>query len=206
MKRRRRAHPVHIVDVVRGLVGAQEGVWRRRSGSSTQTFEVFEAFSRLGAPLTEQAEPVGYRRGVLTLAVQRSAWLTELSMLSERIVARLNKELGSDKVKSLRLRPGAMTPKPPPIRAPKLTRRQAAVVQEALTPIDDPKLREAFERAAQRSLTRTRRGKPAEGPPGPRVCPPTPPPAEEEEPGLRYGYGEGGRDRWADQKKDRWKK
>ena len=201
--KRRRVHPVHVVDVVRHLIGGQEIVWRRRRKAPAQTMRVFAAFEALGPPFVAQAQPESFRRGVLTLSVGRSAWLTELSMLSERVVERLNENLGEPMVKQLRLRLGSMPARSIPKIAPRLNARQSEVVRTATELGDNDKLRQAIERAATRSLARTRQGRPADGPPGPRVCPPTPPPEEGEAP-LTYGFGASRGDRW-DPDRGKWK-
>jgi predicted nucleic acid-binding Zn ribbon protein len=55
-----------------------------------------------GAALAAVAQPVAEREGVLTVACGSAVWAQELDLLSERVVAALNAELGRPAVRRLR--------------------------------------------------------------------------------------------------------
>lgn len=171
----------------------------RRSGR--RTFEVFRAFESLGPPVTDHAEPSSFRQGRLTLQVRSSAWLTELGMMKTVLLDQLNARLSGRWVREVRFVLGS--PRPRPARSPKAPRlspRQQESVDSWGADIDDPKVREAFMRAAATSLAvGPTEVPPFAGPPGPRTLPVTPWGAEDDaaaEKGLTYGYGDRSVDRW----------
>ena len=55
-----------------------------------------------GDAVARQAEPVAERDGEVTIACRTAAWAQELDLLSARLRARLNEELGEDSVAALR--------------------------------------------------------------------------------------------------------
>ena len=61
-----------------------------------------------GEAFAAQSEPVAEREGVVTVACASAVWAQELDLLSERVVERLNKNLGRPAVQ--RLRPQARRP------------------------------------------------------------------------------------------------
>jgi len=91
-------------DILVRVLANTEGAPKRRR--SSKSLKVFEAFSTLGPPFTTHAEPSLFRKGTLTLTVEDSAWLTELTFLAPDIIERLNKTLGSNLVTEIRARHG----------------------------------------------------------------------------------------------------
>jgi hypothetical protein len=166
-----------------------------------RALEVFAAFQRIGPPITDYAEPALLRRGILTLNVCESTWMTELALLQKQIVDRLNRMLGKPRVREIRLRLGNVKKKE--IEKPKirpLTPKQQDDVAEWAQSIADPSVRQAMVQAATKSLGRGPIDAPiASGPPGPRAAIVEAPP-EPEPP--RYGYGFARRDRWKLKKED----
>jgi predicted nucleic acid-binding Zn ribbon protein len=55
-----------------------------------------------GEAFAAQSEPVAEREGVITVACSSAVWAQELDLLSERVVERLNGELGRPAVRGLR--------------------------------------------------------------------------------------------------------
>lgn len=55
-----------------------------------------------GETVAGQAEPVAERDGEVTIACRTATWAQELDLLQDRLRARLNEELGSEAVSSLR--------------------------------------------------------------------------------------------------------
>jgi predicted nucleic acid-binding Zn ribbon protein len=55
-----------------------------------------------GQAFAAQSEPVSERDGVITVACSSAVWAQELDLLSERVVERLNGELGRPAVRALR--------------------------------------------------------------------------------------------------------
>lgn len=184
-----------MVEVLSGLLGKLQDEQVRRTGS--RSLEVFQAFDRIGPPVTEHAEPVLLRGGVLTLRVSGSTWMTELSFLERQIVDRVNTVLGRKVVEGLRLRLGNVRPRVPP-KPPRrrLSAAEKADVEAWTADIANEAVRAAVARAASTSLARgPTEGKPPSGPPGPRIALS---PAIEPEPehGLTYGFGRREIDKW----------
>ena len=155
---RPRNRPTPIVDTLREILSQTPGEPRRRRSSAA--LRVFEAFAQLGPPFTTHAEPVFYRNGVLTLQIEHSGWLTELTFLAAEIIAGLNTRLGAETVKELRTRHGPLSARPAPKRVerappPALTSGQVRRVAELAEGIRDPVLREAFARAATWTIAKT---------------------------------------------------
>lgn len=144
-----------MADVVAQVVGRRS---RSGRGRGRDTLAVFDAVRRLGPPLTRQAEPTGFRAGLLTLKVFGSVWMTELSFMIPTLKARLNRTIGREVVQDVRLvagpparRTGARGPLPP------LTPEELDKVERWGAEITRPEVRAAVLRAASRHLARNRR-------------------------------------------------
>lgn len=196
---RAKRKPVPVVEVLGGLLGRLQDEQVRRTGS--HSLEVFTAFDKIGPPVTEHAEPVLLRGKILTLRVSGSAWMTELSFLEPRIVARVNEIVGRKVVEGLRLRLGNVrrrAPRTPPKRP--LTAREAAEVEAWTSEIRDDAVRAAVAKAMATSLARgPTEGTPPSGPPGPRIAAPQKAEPEPEH-GLTYGWGKRAIDKWAERR------
>lgn len=200
-----RSGPTRIVAIVARLVEDTTGPASGRGAPGRRTFDVFQAFDRIGPPLTEHAEPASFRKGRLTLRVRSSAWLTELAMMQSKLVQRLNGALPRPLVEEVRLVLGSPRVRRPPPTTPSVTLtpvQQEQVAAWAST-LGNETVREAFVRAATTSLA----SGPAahrsfSGPPGPRVMPAAPATEDEggEEPELSYGWGDRVVDRWVRRK------
>jgi predicted nucleic acid-binding Zn ribbon protein len=59
-----------------------------------------------GEAFAAASEPVAERDGVVTVACTSAVWAQELDLLSERVLERLNRELGGGRVRRLRVRTG----------------------------------------------------------------------------------------------------
>lgn len=61
----------------------------------------------VGERVASHAKAVAFRDGVLVVEVESTAWMNELTYLRTRIVRDLNRELGSDTVREVRLQPAS---------------------------------------------------------------------------------------------------
>jgi predicted nucleic acid-binding Zn ribbon protein len=61
--------------------------------------------SAAGEAFAAQCTPDGERAGVVTVACSSAVWAQELDLLSERVVERLNEQLGRPAVRGLRPQP-----------------------------------------------------------------------------------------------------
>jgi predicted nucleic acid-binding Zn ribbon protein len=65
--------------------------------------EVQRAWSGVvGAPIAAEATPIREQAGTVTVSCSASVWAQELDLMGPSIVARLNSELGADRIKRLR--------------------------------------------------------------------------------------------------------
>jgi hypothetical protein len=72
----------------------------------------------VGSRIARRATPIGLARGDLTVAVGDAVWRQELALLGPEIVVKLNRDLGRDVVRRLRLvgDAGVVRESPPPSR------------------------------------------------------------------------------------------
>ncbi|MEQ9496822.1 MAG: DUF721 domain-containing protein [Deltaproteobacteria bacterium] len=190
-------------DVVSRVLAATNPDPRR--GPKSHALRVFTAFTKIGPPIVDQADPVLFRKGVLTLQVAESAWMTELSFLAPQIKKRLNGLLGRDLIREVRFRLGPLMPRPEPPPKPKpLTREAKARIAAWADQIPSQDVRAAVVRAAERFAALPRKAPlDLSGPPGPRSTP-TELIDDPDAPKPRtYGYGDRKQDRWKS-KKPKW--
>lgn len=189
-------------DVVTRVLDKERSDPRRAAGANA--LRVFASFERIGPPIVDHADPVFFRRGVLTLQVGESGWLTELSFLAPKIRSRMNAILGRDMIKEVRLRLGPLLPRPPPPPRPRpVSQKDRDRIAKWAEGIGDDAVREAVVRAAERfAAMPPKKYVDVSGPPGPR---PTPQQlvTDEKDTSMSYGYGDKPRDRWKG-KKPRW--
>jgi len=84
---------------------------RLRLAPRMQGWRAVEMWPQLvGERVAAHARAVAFRDGVLIVEVGSTAWMNELAYLRTRIVRDLNRELGSDTVREIRLQPAAGGP------------------------------------------------------------------------------------------------
>jgi len=151
-------------DIVARVLATTEGAPKRRKPS--KALKVFDAFNRLGPPFTNHAEPRLFRNKILTLTVEESAWLTEMTFFGPEIVEKLNLTLGADTVTEVRARLGVFEKNQTqkvqlqPLKAKTEPPRLSPVGEEQLAElaleIKSPELRDIVQRAARWSLGRNK--------------------------------------------------
>ena len=107
----------------------------------------------VGPGIAAHAEPTSLREGTLRVRADSPAWATELGYLGGEIKARVNRAVGSELVREVRVWIG-------PRRKPAGSRAEPAepvVEPVGKQPVDDPE--EAFERARRAWSKRTGRGR-----------------------------------------------
>ena len=65
--------------------------------------EVQRVWSRAAGPFADVATPFSERQGTVTVACPQAVWAQELDLMSERVIERLNGELGRPVVQRLRV-------------------------------------------------------------------------------------------------------
>lgn len=151
-----RSPPTRIDLVIAGLVAQHEGASRAERRRGALVVKAFAAYERLPPSVVRHSEPVSLRGGVLSVVVDEAAWLTELGFLRAEMMERLNRTLGRDVVRDIRLRQGklfrrraARAAAPPPKPLPVLAPAQAEAVESWTSDITDPELRASVARAAR---------------------------------------------------------
>jgi hypothetical protein len=108
----------------------------------------------VGARIAERTHPVAVENGVLIVRAATSVWASELSLLSDALLARLR--TAGVKVRALRFRVGAVEPPEhlPELRAtrvPPPTELDPRIAR-TIARIEDEELRDAITRAARANL------------------------------------------------------
>lgn len=120
----------------------------------------------LGSGIAGHSRPDSIRGGVLTVIVESSAWMNQLSLLSPDIIAKLNEGLGDEgQITELRFRMGKFGParkdESAAKQAPRIKRRkpsadELAEIERAVAKIADPGIRAAARKLLVASCTRKR--------------------------------------------------
>jgi predicted nucleic acid-binding Zn ribbon protein len=90
----RRAGPRPVASILDPFTG--------QLAPATLLAEVQRRWESAAGVFAQHAEPVAERAGVVTVACDSAVWAQELELLSERVVERLNGELGRPAIRGLR--------------------------------------------------------------------------------------------------------
>ncbi len=113
--------------------------------------------SVVGKQIASRARPVSFRDGTLTVTVNSSPWMQQLTFLKKGIIEKLNARLGEALVRDIYLKAGA--PPSPNTRAVTmktfrpLTDVEKGRIAELSASIDDPELRVSLEGLYARHLS-----------------------------------------------------
>ncbi|MDA8100660.1 MAG: DUF721 domain-containing protein [Nitrospiraceae bacterium] len=138
---------------------------RRGMAGKLREYRLFVRWSGIvGQAIGRHARPTALRAKKLTVTVDSSAWMQQLSLLRPEIVAKVNSALGEQAVESITLRMGEVEgPAParevyqPPTGT--LAPDEAKKVDESASAIADPELREAFRHLMAKDLLNKKRRK-----------------------------------------------
>lgn len=156
-----RPRPTRIDQIIAGLIAQHEGASRAERQRGALVVKAFAAYERLPPAVVKHSEPISLRAGVLSVVVDEAAWLTELGFLRVEMIERINRILGRQAVREIRLRQGKLVRRrggpaesaptglkpPPPLPAAK-----AVEVESWMDAVTDPELRASIERAVRWSL------------------------------------------------------
>ena len=111
--------------------------------------------SAVGMRIADRAKPISLDRGVLTVRAATAVWASELSLLSEALIARLRAQ--GFAVTELRFRVGAVEPpaRPPERRGSRAVPAPAelpADLEGSIAGIEDDELRQTIRTAAKSNL------------------------------------------------------
>lgn len=118
----------------------------------------------VGPQIAAKARPVGFRDGVLAVAVVSAPWMQQLTFLKTGMIEKLNEQLGRDLVRDIYLKAGQTEAPPTPHKRTKTPVRQLSsdeiiAIAEQTATVTDPELQHAFTRLWSRHLSSTTTGK-----------------------------------------------
>lgn len=122
----------------------------------------------VGAGIARHARPATIRAGKLTVIVDSSAWMQQLSLLRPQIIGKLNSALGEEAVAGIALKLGeverrAASAKPGPVSRRDLGAEELQRIEGYVRAIADQDLRDRLRRLIERDL---RSKRPSSGPRG----------------------------------------
>ncbi len=108
----------------------------------------------VGPAIASHTAPQAIRYHTMTLHVDGAAWLHELSFLKEEIRKKINRQLGNNVVRSLRLKIGPVASlnkaeqnNKPQKKRTALTKEAQTLVKQQLSPVSDDALKQAIRKA-----------------------------------------------------------
>ena len=137
----------------------------RGLASKLKEYRVFGQWGRaVGDVIAQHAQPSMVRGKRLTVTVDSSVWMQQLSLLRPEIIEKLNSAMGTNAVESITLQLGEITARPRPrMKAqdrdlPPLTPEDRRKVEELASAIADPEARQSFQHLVELDF-RARRSK-----------------------------------------------
>jgi len=105
----------------------------------------------VGGQIARHARPLRLREGVLEVRVDQPVWMQQLQLMAPQILAKLNRALGEELIRSIYWRRGTLKPEeppPPPEPAapelPPLADQYAASIAAATAALQDSDLRQSL--------------------------------------------------------------
>ncbi len=125
--------------------------------SRLSEYRIFGQWERaVGEVIARHAHPVAMQGKKLTLVVDSPAWMQQLSLLKPEIKEKLNRTLGSDVVKDIKLILGEVTtsgktadPRAVPAA---LDKEERIVIDRYAEEVHDPDIREAIRRVMEKDF------------------------------------------------------
>lgn len=142
--KRPRARPAPVADVL-GNVLRRVDPDHQLKAYSLWTFWDHE----VGNAIAQRAQPIGFRDGILFVAVAAHTWMQELRFMKEDIRERLNVRLGAALVQDIFFESGQVEAAPSPSEAELPEEAPLGPPLISLPPIPHPQLASAFNRVVQ---------------------------------------------------------
>ena len=105
----------------------------------------------VGDVIAQHAQPSMVRGRKLTVTVDSSAWMQQLSLLKPEIIEKLNASMGTNAVESITLKLGEVEVRPrpkahaPASELPSLTQEDQRRIEDLASMIADPEVRRSFQ-------------------------------------------------------------
>lgn len=127
-------------------------------GAKLKEYRVFGLWAKaVGPGIARHSRPASIRGRRLTVIVDSSAWMQQLSMLKPEIIAKVNDRLGPDGIEGITLKlgelegPGGPPEEPRPAAGP-LDAAERLRIEEYLAGIADPDARAALRQVIEKDL------------------------------------------------------
>ncbi len=105
MKRPKQKNMMHIGNILNGSM--QE----LRSGEDGDMIRIWSLWpTAVGDAISQNARPSAFKGNLLLINVSNSTWLQHLTFLKSDLITKINKALGTDRVKELRFKIGNINP------------------------------------------------------------------------------------------------
>ncbi|MHB8846447.1 MAG: DUF721 domain-containing protein [Nitrospirota bacterium] len=127
-------------------------------GAKLKEYRVFGLWAKaVGPGIARHSQPASIRGKRLTVVVDSSAWMQQLSMLKPEIISKVNDRLGPDGIEGITLRLGELEdPAGPPEEARPaagpLDTAERKRIEEYLAGIADPEARAALRQVIEKDL------------------------------------------------------
>lgn len=127
-------------------------------GAKLKEYRVFGLWQQaVGPGIARHTRPAAIRGRRLTVVVDSSAWMQQLSLLKPEIIARINERLGPDGIEGITLKLGELEPNAGPPEeyqrpAGQLDAADRKKIDEYLADIKEPEAREAFRKVMELDL------------------------------------------------------
>jgi predicted nucleic acid-binding Zn ribbon protein len=131
--------------------------------SHLSEYHVFGQWEKaVGEVIARHARPVSMRGKKLTLVVDSPAWMQQLSLLKPEIAEKLNRNLGKELVKDIKLTLGevAAAAKPADTRpsSVSLDQRERVTIEQYAGEVHDPDIRDAIRRVMEKDFLSRKKG------------------------------------------------
>jgi hypothetical protein len=131
---------------------------RRGLSARLREYRVFGVWNKaVGEVLARHAQPAAVRGKKLTVTVDSSAWMQQLSLLKPEIIGNLNQMLGENAVESITLRLGEVTVRlrdeaPRPLPNASLRQEERDKIDAVVRDIPDPTVRDSLRHLMEKDL------------------------------------------------------
>jgi len=156
--RTKRAMNFNVKAVVKGALR------RLNLDARMQGYAVWGVWDKVvGDAIACQAQPAFVRGGILFVKCSSSAWMQQLHFMKGTIQKELNRVLGKEVVKDIRLQIGTIAP--PPHGEPAVDNQEVVLddaeqarIEEALRPLQDAEVREVVKRIMIKGASVNKKG------------------------------------------------
>jgi len=132
-------------------------------GAKLKEYRVFSFWDRaVGPGIARHAQPASIRGKRLTVVVDSSAWMQQLSLMKPEVLSRVNDRLGPNGIESITLKLGELErtdARPEEFQPPagKLEAGELTRIEECIAGIKDQQTRDALRKVMEKDLLQKKR-------------------------------------------------